>query len=287
MNLLISAGEASGDLHGARLLKELQSRRPGLTAFGMGGARLAEAGLDTVVRSESALGRRHLRGRREAARAARRPAPARAGGPVAQARGRGRHRFPRLPLHAVPPLEARRRPAHLLRQSPGVGVAQVEGAHDRGPRAAHHHALSLRGRDLPRARRRRRVRRPSARRRRPGGPPHAVAAAREDPPAPRADARQPAEGARAQLGAHGRGRGAPRKAVRPRGRRGPRAGAVPSRSSPAPASAGSPSSRPASTPSSRAPTSRSSPREPRPWRPPSAARRWSSSTASPPSAGPS
>ena len=53
MNLLLSAGEASGDLHGARLLKALQLLRPGLTAFGMGGARLAEAGLDTVVRSEA------------------------------------------------------------------------------------------------------------------------------------------------------------------------------------------------------------------------------------------
>jgi len=53
VNLLLSAGEASGDLHGARLLKALQLRRPGLTAFGMGGARLAEAGLDTVVRSEA------------------------------------------------------------------------------------------------------------------------------------------------------------------------------------------------------------------------------------------
>ncbi len=52
MNLLISAGEASGDLHGARLLRALQARQPGLTAFGMGGARLAEAGLDPVVRSE-------------------------------------------------------------------------------------------------------------------------------------------------------------------------------------------------------------------------------------------
>ena len=53
MNLLLSAGEASGDLHGARLLKALQLRHPGLTAFGMGGARLAEAGLDMVVRSEA------------------------------------------------------------------------------------------------------------------------------------------------------------------------------------------------------------------------------------------
>ena len=53
MNLLLSAGEASGDLYGARLLKALQLRRPGLTAFWRGGARLAEAVLDTVVRSES------------------------------------------------------------------------------------------------------------------------------------------------------------------------------------------------------------------------------------------
>jgi lipid-A-disaccharide synthase len=53
MNLLISAGEASGDLHGARLLAALKRRRPGLTAFGMGGERLESAGLDRVARSES------------------------------------------------------------------------------------------------------------------------------------------------------------------------------------------------------------------------------------------
>jgi lipid-A-disaccharide synthase len=53
MNLLISAGEASGDLHGARLLAALRARRPGLTAFGMGGARLEAAGLDRVARSEA------------------------------------------------------------------------------------------------------------------------------------------------------------------------------------------------------------------------------------------
>lgn len=52
LNLLISAGEASGDLHGARLLDALRRRRPDLTAFGMGGGRLVEAGLEPVVRSE-------------------------------------------------------------------------------------------------------------------------------------------------------------------------------------------------------------------------------------------
>lgn len=52
MNLLISAGEASGDLHGARLLSALRRARPDLTAFGMGGARLEAAGLERVVASE-------------------------------------------------------------------------------------------------------------------------------------------------------------------------------------------------------------------------------------------
>ncbi len=52
MNLLISAGEASGDLHGARLLRALRAARPDISAFGMGGERLDEAGLDVLVRSE-------------------------------------------------------------------------------------------------------------------------------------------------------------------------------------------------------------------------------------------
>jgi lipid-A-disaccharide synthase len=52
MNLLISAGEASGDLHGARLLQALKRRRPDLSAFGMGGERLEQAGLQRIVASE-------------------------------------------------------------------------------------------------------------------------------------------------------------------------------------------------------------------------------------------
>jgi lipid-A-disaccharide synthase len=52
LNLLISAGEASGDLHGARLLRALRALRPGLTAFGMGGERLEAAGLERLVRCE-------------------------------------------------------------------------------------------------------------------------------------------------------------------------------------------------------------------------------------------
>jgi len=52
LNLLISSGEASGDLHGARLLKALRRRRPDVSAFGMGGPRLAAEGLLRVARSE-------------------------------------------------------------------------------------------------------------------------------------------------------------------------------------------------------------------------------------------
>lgn len=52
MNLLLSAGEASGDLHGARLLRALRATRPDVTAFGMGGGRLEAAGLERIVASE-------------------------------------------------------------------------------------------------------------------------------------------------------------------------------------------------------------------------------------------
>ncbi len=53
MNLLISAGEASGDLHGARLLAAMREARPDVSAFGMGGERLAAAGLERVVASDT------------------------------------------------------------------------------------------------------------------------------------------------------------------------------------------------------------------------------------------
>lgn len=52
MNLLISAGEASGDIHGSRLLRSLRSLRPGITAFGMGGEKLEAEGLQRIVSSE-------------------------------------------------------------------------------------------------------------------------------------------------------------------------------------------------------------------------------------------
>src|SRR6185295_17120287 len=50
-DLLIVAGEASGDLHGARLLSELRALVPGLRAFGLGGDELAAAGLEPIAHS--------------------------------------------------------------------------------------------------------------------------------------------------------------------------------------------------------------------------------------------
>jgi len=47
--VMISAGEASGDHHGARFVDALHRRGHGPTLYGMGGPRLAQAGMDLVV----------------------------------------------------------------------------------------------------------------------------------------------------------------------------------------------------------------------------------------------
>jgi lipid-A-disaccharide synthase len=48
---MLSAGEASGDLHGAGLCRELMRLQPGLRLAGMGGALMAAAGMEQVVDS--------------------------------------------------------------------------------------------------------------------------------------------------------------------------------------------------------------------------------------------
>jgi lipid-A-disaccharide synthase len=50
--ILIVAGEASADLHAARVLEELRRLRPGLTAFGVGGPKLRAAGLEALYPAE-------------------------------------------------------------------------------------------------------------------------------------------------------------------------------------------------------------------------------------------
>ncbi len=50
-DLLLVAGEASGDLYAARLIDELRGRRPDLKTFGLGGEEMAAAGFDAVADS--------------------------------------------------------------------------------------------------------------------------------------------------------------------------------------------------------------------------------------------
>jgi lipid-A-disaccharide synthase len=47
--VLLVAGEASGDLHGADLVRALRESLPDLEVFGLGGERLREAGMETVA----------------------------------------------------------------------------------------------------------------------------------------------------------------------------------------------------------------------------------------------
>lgn len=56
--VLIVAGEASGDVHGAGLVRELRKKLPDLEFFGIGGDRMAEEGVEIVyhVREMSFLG---------------------------------------------------------------------------------------------------------------------------------------------------------------------------------------------------------------------------------------
>ena len=50
MHLFISAGEPSGDLHGANLIRALQARYPGLRVTGFGGPRMEAAGGELLYR---------------------------------------------------------------------------------------------------------------------------------------------------------------------------------------------------------------------------------------------
>lgn len=49
--LLVVAGEASGDMHAARLITELRRRRPDLAPFGMAGEESARAGVELLAES--------------------------------------------------------------------------------------------------------------------------------------------------------------------------------------------------------------------------------------------
>src|SRR5262245_30719384 len=48
MRLFLSAGEPSGDMHGANLIRRLRERHPGLDVIGFGGEKMAAAGARLV-----------------------------------------------------------------------------------------------------------------------------------------------------------------------------------------------------------------------------------------------
>ncbi|MGZ4968518.1 MAG: lipid-A-disaccharide synthase [Methylobacter sp.] len=52
LKILFSAGESSGDQHAANMFLELQKQQPDIQGFGMGGAKMAQAGID--IRYDSA-----------------------------------------------------------------------------------------------------------------------------------------------------------------------------------------------------------------------------------------
>lgn len=47
--VFLSAGESSGDLHGARLAHEIRSRRPDVRLVGLGGSRMRQAGVELLA----------------------------------------------------------------------------------------------------------------------------------------------------------------------------------------------------------------------------------------------
>jgi lipid-A-disaccharide synthase len=58
MKVLIIAGEASGDLHGAGVVRELRKRDPEVSVFGIGGDKMQAAGMDLIyhIRELSFMG---------------------------------------------------------------------------------------------------------------------------------------------------------------------------------------------------------------------------------------
>ena len=58
MHIMVVAGEASGDLHGAGVVRELKKRDPAMNIFGIGGDKMQAEGMDLVyhIRELSVMG---------------------------------------------------------------------------------------------------------------------------------------------------------------------------------------------------------------------------------------
>lgn len=50
--IMIVAGEASGDLHGSHLVREIQHLEPGIEIFGIAGAKMVDNGVEAIYRAE-------------------------------------------------------------------------------------------------------------------------------------------------------------------------------------------------------------------------------------------
>ncbi|PJF37536.1 MAG: lipid-A-disaccharide synthase, partial [Phototrophicales bacterium] len=53
MQIAISAGDPSGDEHGAKIVRAIKSANPNAIIFGMGGSALRNAGVETCIDSEA------------------------------------------------------------------------------------------------------------------------------------------------------------------------------------------------------------------------------------------
>ena len=62
LRILLVAGEASGDLHGAALVRALRQRVPALDICGVGGPRLRAAGMRVLVDTEHVATIKRVRG---------------------------------------------------------------------------------------------------------------------------------------------------------------------------------------------------------------------------------
>ncbi len=131
MRIFISAGEPSGDLHAANLIRSLRVRLPDAEFVGFGGARMAEAGAAPALSAGGPCG--DVVPQRVAEPVDVHPAdlPGRSGFPGRTARRRGADRLPGPALVDRRPCQGARHPGFLLRPAAAVGLGGLAG--EEGP----------------------------------------------------------------------------------------------------------------------------------------------------------
>ena len=163
--ILISAGEASSDMYAARLATALRERT-GAHFFGMGGPRMAAAGVDLVAdyHEVAVVGIAEVRAQNShCSQRAESPRP-RSRAP--QSGSRDPRRFAGNASRRCSPPEKSRHSGGILHRPAGVGMAGGARPRRQAAREPHGGDLSIRGKNLSRGGCPCRLRRPSARRRR-------------------------------------------------------------------------------------------------------------------------